>query len=60
MNLGTISKDLDKLAAAIIAALCVLVIAYGVTAVEAAQVPTTRIISFLVHSRSCRASFGSA
>jgi hypothetical protein len=33
MNLGTISKDLDKLAAAIIAVLSVLVIAYGVTAV---------------------------
>jgi len=33
MNLSTISKDLDKLAAAIIAALSVLVISYGVIAV---------------------------
>jgi hypothetical protein len=34
MNLGTISKDLDKLAAAIIAVFSVLVIAYGAIAVN--------------------------
>jgi cytochrome bd-type quinol oxidase subunit 2 len=33
MNLGSLSKDFDKLAATIIAAFCVLVITYGITAV---------------------------